>query len=70
MVKLGAALLISGISVAAGYGIYELATESLPGPLKGAIIAIALGFLVLLIAVIRDRLRPSREEEQLKEVER
>lgn len=70
MVKLGAALLIGGISVGAGYLIYHLATESMAGPLKGAIIAIAVGLLVLLLAVIRDRLKPSPEEERLKEVER
>ncbi len=70
MVKLGAVLLIGGISIAVGYLIYWLATESMPGPLKGAIIAVAIGFLVLLLAVIRDRLRPSKEEEKLKEVER
>jgi len=42
----------------------------MPGPVKGAIIAIAVGLLVLLLAVIRDRLKPSPEEEKLKEVER
>ncbi len=70
MVKLGAVLLIGGISVGAGYLIYHLATVSMAGPLKGAIIAIALGLLVLLLAVTRDRPKPSDEEERLKEVER
>ena len=70
MVKLGALLLIGSAAVAAGYLIYWLATESMPGPVKGAIIAIAVGLLVLLLAVIRDRLKPSHEEEKLKEVER
>lgn len=70
MVKLGALLLIGGAAVAAGYLIYWLATESMPGPLKGAIIAAAIGFLLLLLAVIRDRLKPSAEEDKLKEVER
>jgi hypothetical protein len=71
MVKLGAALLVVGISIAAGYLIYWFvaeAVESMPGPLKGAVIAAAIGFLLLLLAVIRDRLKSSKEEEELKGV--
>jgi len=71
MIKLGAALLIVGISIAAGYLIYWFVAEaltSMPGPLKAAVIAAAIGFLLLLLAVIRDRLKPSKEEDELKGV--
>jgi len=73
MRKLGALLLISGIGVAAGYLLYwffSAVAESMPVPLKVAVAAAAIGLLLLILSVIRDRLKASKEEEELKGVQR
>jgi membrane protein implicated in regulation of membrane protease activity len=70
---LGATILISGICVAAGYLLYWFfsdVADTIPGPLKFAIVAAAIGFILLLLSAVRDRRKASKEEEQLKEVKR
>jgi len=69
---LGAFLLVCGFLVAIGYLLYwffSAVAESLPLPLKIAIVAAAIGFLLLLISIGRERYKASKEEE-FKEVER
>jgi membrane protein implicated in regulation of membrane protease activity len=73
MRKLGAILLIGGIGVAAGYLLYwffSAVAESIPTPLKVAIVAAAIGLLLLVLSIIRDRLKASKEEEAFREVQR
>jgi len=69
---LGAFLLVCGFLVAIGYLLYwffSAVAESLPLPLKIAIVAAAIGFLLLLISIGRERYKASKGEE-FKEVER
>jgi len=72
MRALGAFLVVSGSLVAIGYLLYwffsEVA-ESIPLPLKIAIGAAAIGLLLLLMSIGRERYRASKGEE-FKEVER
>ena len=73
MRKLGAILLTGGICVAAGYLLYwffSAVAESIPTPLKVAIVAAAIGLLLLILSIIRDRLKASKEEETFREVQR
>ncbi len=69
---LGAFLVVCGSLVAMGYLLYlffsEVA-ESIPLPLKIAIAAAVIGLLLLLMSIVRERYRASKEEE-FKEVER
>lgn len=73
MRKLGAFLLIGGIGIAGGYLLYwffSAVAESTPLPLKIAIVAGAIGLLLLLLSIIRERQKASKEEEDFKEVQR
>jgi len=70
---LGTLLLIGCIIVAVVYLLYWFFTtgaESLPTALKVATVAAAIGVLLLILSIIRERLQPSKEEEDLKEVQR
>ena len=70
---LGAFLLIGGIIVAVVYLLYwffSTGAESMPAALKVATVAAAIGVLLLILSLIRERLQPSKEEDDLKEVQR
>jgi len=72
MRALGAFMVVSGSLVAIGYLLYWIFTavaESIPLPLKIASGAAAIGLLLLLISIGRERYKASKEEE-FKEVER
>ncbi|MGB2582819.1 MAG: hypothetical protein WBC89_01540 [Dehalococcoidia bacterium] len=69
---LGAFLLVCGFVVAIGYLLYwffSAVAESIPMPLKVAIVAAAIGLLLLFISIGRERYKASKKEE-FKEVER
>jgi len=69
---LGAFLLVCGFVVAIGYWLYwffSAIAESIPMPLKVAIVAAAIGLLLLFISIGRERYKASKKEE-FKEVER
>lgn len=73
MRKLGAVLLIGGIGVASGYLLYwffAAVADFIPIALKVAIAIAAIGFILLLASIFRDRCKASEEEQKLKEVER
>lgn len=69
---LGAFLLVCGLVVAIGYLFYwffSAVAESIPMPLKVAIVAAAIGLLLLFISIGRERYKAYKKEE-FKEVER
>lgn len=69
---LGAFLLVCGLVVAIGYLLYwffSAVAESIPMPLKVAIVAAATGLLLLFISIGRERYKAYKKEE-FKEVER
>ncbi|MGB2884243.1 MAG: hypothetical protein WBC47_01500 [Dehalococcoidia bacterium] len=69
---LGAFLLVCGFVVAIGYLLdwfFSAVAESSPMPLKVAIVAAAIGLLLLFISIGRERYKASKKEE-FKEVER
>lgn len=69
---LGAFLLVCGLVVAIGYLLYwffSAVAESIPMPLKVAIVAAAIGLLLLFISIGRERYKAYKKEE-FKEVER
>ena len=74
MRKIGGILLGIRLGVLAGWGLYQLfgrAFPSLPLPVKIASVAIAIGLIILLASLGRERYRASKEEkEKFKEVER
>jgi len=73
MRKTGAVLLIGGAGVAVVYLLYwffSAVADYIPIALKVAIAAAAIGLLLLFLSIIRERQRSSKEERQLKEVER
>ncbi len=74
MRKIGGILLGTGLGILAGWGLYQLfgrAFPSLPLPVKIASVAIAIGLIILLASLGRERYRASKEEkEKFKEVER
>ncbi|UCC60847.1 MAG: hypothetical protein JSV02_03225 [Dehalococcoidia bacterium] len=73
MRKLGALLLIGGIAVATVYLLYwffSAVAEDMPVALKVAVALAATGLLLLILSIIRERLKASKEEEGLKGVER
>jgi hypothetical protein len=72
--KIGGILLAVGLGILIGWGIYwffRLAFLELPLPVKIAIAAIAVGLIILLTSLVRERYRTSKEEkEEFKEVEK
>ena len=65
MRKTGGILLGIGLGILAGWGLYRFfryALPALPLPVKIAIAAIAIGFIILLTSLVRERRRASREE--------
>jgi ABC-type antimicrobial peptide transport system permease subunit len=74
MRKIGGILLGVGLGILAGWGLYQLfgrAFPSLPLPVKIAIVAIAIGLIILLASLGWERYRVSKEEERkFKEVEK
>ena len=73
MRKTGAVLLIGGAGVAVVYLLYwvfSAVADYIPVALKVAIAAAAIGLILLFLSIIRERQRSSKEEQQLKEVER
>lgn len=66
MLKLGAALLLAGLGIGAGYVIYwffSVAYDAIPFPLKIAIVAVGIGIVLLLLSILRDRYIASRRED-------
>ena len=74
MRKLGGFLLIVGLGILIGWGLYWFLSSAfawLPLPVKIAITAIAIGLILLLASLCRERYRASKEEnEKFKEVEK
>ena len=74
MRKIGGILLAIGLSILIGWGLYwffNLAFRSLPLPVKIAIAALAVGLIILLVSLVWERHRASKEEkEKFKEVEK
>lgn len=74
MKKIGGILLVVGLVILVGWGLYwffGLAFLSLPLPVKIAIAAIAVGLIILLTSLGRERYRASKEErEKFKGVEK
>ncbi|MFO7772441.1 MAG: hypothetical protein R6V59_00600 [Dehalococcoidia bacterium] len=74
MRKLGGFLLIVGLGILVGYGLYwffSLAFLELPLAVKIAIAAVVLGLILLLASLARERHRASKEEkERFKEVDK
>ena len=74
MRKIGGILLAIGLAILIGWGLYwffKLAFLSLPLPVKIAIAAIAVGLIILLVSLVWERYRTSKEEkEKFKEVEK
>jgi uncharacterized membrane protein YjjB (DUF3815 family) len=70
---LGAFLLICGLGIALGYLLYWFfcaVADFIPIPLKVAIGAAAVGLLLLIFSIIRERRKASKDEESLREVQR
>lgn len=66
MQKIGAILALLGFGIGAGYVIYwvfGVAYDTIPFPLKIAIIAVGLGLIILLLSIIRERHAASRDED-------
>jgi len=60
---LGVALLILGIIILSGYGLYLFATaEGVPLVITVAIVVIVLGFIILLLSLVRERLTDIKRE--------
>ena len=74
MRKIGGILLAVGLCILVGWGLYwffGLAFLSFPLPVKIAIVAIAVGLIILLTSLGRERYRASKEEkEKFKGVEK
>jgi len=72
--KIGGILLGIGLAILVGWGLYwflRLAFPSLPLAVKIAIAAIAIGLIILLVSLGRERHRAAKEErEKFKEVEK
>ena len=65
MRKIGGFLLVVGLGILVGWGLYwffRLAFLSLPLPVKIAIAAIAVGLIILLASLGWERYRASKEE--------
>jgi Flp pilus assembly protein TadB len=74
MRKIGGILLAVGLAILVGWGVYlifNLVFPWLPLPVKGALAAVAIGLVILLASLVRERHRASKEEkEKFKEVEK
>ena len=74
MRKIGGILLGIGMGILVGWGLYwffSLAFPSLPLVVKIAIAAVAIGLIILLISLGRERYQASKKErEKFKEVEK
>ena len=74
MRKVGGIMLAVGLGILVGWGLYwffRLAFLELPLPVKIAIAAIAVGLIILLASLGRERYRASREDkERFKGVEK
>ncbi|MFU8796370.1 MAG: hypothetical protein ACNA7X_03620 [Dehalococcoidia bacterium] len=74
MRKLGGLLIIAGLVVLIGWGLYwffRLAFLEMPLPVKIAIAAIAVGLAILFVSLGRERYRDSKaERSKFKEVDR
>ena len=73
MVKAGAVLLVLGAGALVGYVLYTVlrllyTTENVPLVVQVAVPAVLLGLVLVVAAVIRDRIR-ARRREDLQEVE-
>jgi ABC-type antimicrobial peptide transport system permease subunit len=67
MNRIGVILLATGAGVLVGWGLYwffRLAFLRLPLPLKIGIAAIAIGLIIILASLIRERRRASREDKE------
>lgn len=64
---LGVALLILGILVVAGYGLYHFAMEEeIPLFMRAGVMAVILGIAVILASLVRERLMDLKKENQYK----
>jgi undecaprenyl pyrophosphate phosphatase UppP len=74
MRSIGRFLIVVGLVILVIWGLYFLFTvvfPELPSPVKVAFTAIAIGFILLLASLARERHRASKEErEKFKEVEK
>jgi len=64
MGMLAIALLLAGMAILAGYGLYELLAtiaEQLSGPVRVAIVLLVVGFILFIVALLRARLKAARE---------
>ena len=66
--RIGWALLIGGIAVLAGYGVFEFAQNMEPTGVKLATAAVAAGIIALFITVLRQRLK-TRKTDKYKDVD-
>ena len=61
--EIGAALVIIGIIIMAGYGIYMFAvSEEIPLFMRAGMIALVLGIAVIIVSVMRDRIMELKKE--------
>jgi multisubunit Na+/H+ antiporter MnhB subunit len=64
---LGVSLLVLGILIMVGYGLYHFAiAEDAPLIIKTGVIVIFLGIIVVLLSLIRERLRDLKKEREYK----
>ena len=67
MQRLGVFLLLAGVILAIGYSIYYFfayAVQSMPWALKVAISGGTVGLLLILVSLIRERIKVSKEESE------
>ncbi|UCD07149.1 MAG: hypothetical protein JSW41_04970 [Candidatus Aenigmatarchaeota archaeon] len=64
---LGVSLLVLGILIIVGYGLYLFAlAEDVPLIIRTGVIVIFLGIVVVLLSLIRERLRDLKKEREYK----
>jgi hypothetical protein len=71
--RIGGILLAAGLVILIGWGLwsFRLVFSELPLPLKVAVLAMAAGLIILLVSLVNERRRSSREEkDEFKEVEK
>jgi membrane protein implicated in regulation of membrane protease activity len=61
----GFALLAVGIGIPVMYGLYEFVLASIPWYWRLSVLLIVVGFLVLLVSAIRDRIRQVTPEQKV-----
>ena len=60
---IGGVILAAAVGIIVGYWVYSIATaEDMPILLMAALLAIPVGFAILLVATIRDRIIRKRQE--------